>query len=189
MGGQEHTQPPGPLSPEDVPEIAANRPISEGGGKVKKCTSRHRLPPSGSGSGSSESSLTPGICGSGVPPRLSSPCSQAAGVGRFNRVRGRFKTSQTSQRRSAAGNSMEITRDNRRKTNYASAPVTAPRLGPWPILFALVAILGVVLRHDWWQRGVPLVHVVSTPRARVHDRGESHVVAVDEGPQPFALLS
>jgi hypothetical protein len=37
--------------------------------------------------------------------------------------------------------------------------------------------------------GVPLVHVVSTPRAGVHDRSETHVVAVDERPQPFALLS
>ena len=38
-------------------------------------------------------------------------------------------------------------------------------------------------------RGVPLVHVVSTPRAGVHDRSETHVVAVDARPQPFALLS
>jgi hypothetical protein len=37
--------------------------------------------------------------------------------------------------------------------------------------------------------GVPLVHVVSTPRAGVHDRCETHVVAVDARPQPFALLS
>jgi hypothetical protein len=37
--------------------------------------------------------------------------------------------------------------------------------------------------------GVPLVHVVSTPRAGVHDRSETDVVAVDARPQPFALLS
>jgi hypothetical protein len=36
--------------------------------------------------------------------------------------------------------------------------------------------------------GVPLVHVVSAPRAGVHDRSETHVVAVDARPQPFALL-
>ena len=38
-------------------------------------------------------------------------------------------------------------------------------------------------------RGVPLVHVVASPRAGVHDRSQAHVVAVDERPQPFALLS
>ena len=37
-------------------------------------------------------------------------------------------------------------------------------------------------------RRVPLVHVVSTPRTRVHQRSETHVVAVDERPQPLALL-
>ncbi len=37
--------------------------------------------------------------------------------------------------------------------------------------------------------GVALVHVVSAPRAGVHDRSEAHVVAVDARPQPFALLS
>jgi hypothetical protein len=37
--------------------------------------------------------------------------------------------------------------------------------------------------------GVSLVHVVPTSRAEVHDRSETHVVAVDERPQPFALLS
>jgi hypothetical protein len=37
--------------------------------------------------------------------------------------------------------------------------------------------------------GVPLVHVVPTPRAGVHDRSETHVVAVDKRPQPFALLT
>jgi hypothetical protein len=29
----------------------------------------------------------------------------------------------------------------------------APRFGPLPILFALIAILGVVLGHNWWQPG------------------------------------
>ena len=44
-------------------------------------------------------------------------------------------------------------------------------------------------QHEWNDaRRVPLVHVVSTTRTRVHYGSETHVVAVDERPQPFALL-
>jgi hypothetical protein len=78
--------------------------------------------------------------------------------------------------------------------------IRALRFSPWDKLCGGVRCVGTrrasgFFRASFQQHernqacGVPLVHIVSTPRAWVHDRSETHVVPVDARPQPFALLS